>query len=159
MYHLSGSPCHTLLLKSFVSYDWVVYRNAFQVVVLAIVLFDKFIRNVGHVVPGVALAGDISLIIFHTERFDEVLPKAGELLGKFNLVSDSWRSLRVAYTNWLLDPDDICQVGPGVRVRHRTQSPRLPEEGTILGEKTGEGAAAGASVEPDQNLVFCGRIL
>jgi hypothetical protein len=47
-------------------------------------------NNIGHVVPAIALAGDVHVKALETKRVDKVLPKANKLLCEFNLVGNVW---------------------------------------------------------------------
>lgn len=109
------------------------------------------------------------------EGVDEALVESDELQSKFDFVGDVGNALAEAHTYGLLHPqhalEDISiarshrryasllgQVRPRVRVLHRRQGASFPSEGTVLGQKTTEGRAARATIEPDGNLLVGGRV-
>lgn len=99
---------------------------------LAVVRIQHAGRKIGDILTGVALAGNIDFVSLHAERLDKPLPEVVELVGDIKLVVDCRRSRREAGTSRLVNVDQVCQVRPGVRIRTRLVSSRLPEEGTVF---------------------------
>lgn len=100
-----------LLLQGAVADDGVVDGDAAELVVLVVLGGDEGVGDVGHVVAGVGLAGDVGRGALEAERVDEVAPEADELEAELDFVGDVGRALAVADADGLFDPD---HVGPGV---------------------------------------------
>lgn len=99
--------------------------------------------NVRHIHASIAFADDIHLVPSQIKSVDKVRPELHELHGNVVLVLGGGRALREAGADGLVDPDDVCQAVPSIRVLDRCKRSVLPEEGAVLLEETLERRASG----------------
>lgn len=98
----------SLLLKRAISDNGVVDGDSTELVVVVVVGSDEGVGDVGDVLAGVGLAGDVGCGALEFKSVDEVLPEAGELEAELDFVGDVGLASAVTYTNGLFDPDDVC---------------------------------------------------
>ena len=101
-----------LLLDGLVTNDGVVDGDTSKVEVLVIIGSNEAVGNVGDVVTGVRLSGDVGLPVVESEEVNEALVETTELVAELNLIGDVGGTLRVANTYGLLNPEHVGEVGP-----------------------------------------------
>jgi hypothetical protein len=120
---------------------------------LADVPVDHLGRNVRHVLARVALPRDEDLELLHAEQLLEVLEEVHKVLGDVQLVRRRHLADGEPGADRLFDPQHVGEVDPRVRVDLRRVLAPRPLEQAVLLQETFEGAAAGAAVQPDGDLV------
>mmetsp|Transcript_68422 Transcript_68422/g.200167 ORF Transcript_68422/g.200167 Transcript_68422/m.200167 type:complete len:214 (-) Transcript_68422:221-862(-) len=111
---------------------------------------------VGHgrdVVAGVALAGDVEVLVVLRHGLEEDLQELVHVLGHAILVVVPL-PLGEACARGLVDPHHISPLGPRVRVCRRC-AVRIDLAWAVLKEEPRHGGAAGATCEPHHHGVLC----
>lgn len=130
----------------------VVDLDALEIEIVGILCIEHTGSKVWDVLTGVTLSGDVNLVALHVEGLDEMFPEIIELVRDIELVADCGGARREASPGWLIDIDQVCQIGPRVWVPNGFVSSGLPEEGTIFLQQAIERAASRTAIEPDSNL-------
>lgn len=105
-----------MLLDNIVARARIVEHDRFDAVVGRVALVVHGIRNVRYIVASVGLARDVDLAVVEREGVNKVLPEPEKLIGDFDFVRCGWSAVLLAESGacWLLNPDDICEVHPGL---------------------------------------------
>lgn len=156
-----------LLLQSCITNDRIIDSYTAELVVIVIISSDERIGDVRNVEACIGFSSDVCCETLHVKGVDEVFPEAGELETEFYFVCDVGLALGVAYSDRLFDPDDVgsemlvemfwvagfgdLQVCPAVGVWHRGESTLLPQERSILSQKTTERTTSRTTVQPTKS--------
>lgn len=103
----------------------------------------------------VGFASQVNLPVVEVEGVNKLLVETDEFETELDFVGDVRYTLREANTDGLFNPKHVCQIDPGVGILDRLKSSSFPSEGAVLCQKTTEGTAAGATIEPNSDLI-CG---
>lgn len=105
------------------------------------------------VMTGIRLSSNMKVLLsILWELLEEESEKSVDILASSNSVADRAATVRIADINWLVEEDNRCIVVPGVWI---VVDLELLVEGcwTELKEETGQGRAAWATVEPEDDWV------
>ena len=78
----------TFLLERTIPEDRVVDCHTSKIVVYRVVGVDEGVRDVGDVIPAIALTSQINLSVLDLESVDEALVEANEFLTKLDFIRD-----------------------------------------------------------------------
>ena len=101
-----------LLLDGLITNDRVVDGDTSKVPVLVVLGIDEAVSNVGNIVTGVRLSSNVCLPVVEPKQVNEALVETTELVAELNFVGNVGRTLRVANTHGLFNPEHIGQVSP-----------------------------------------------
>lgn len=135
----------------------VADQNRLEVDV-AILVREDFRGEDRNVVAGVAFTSDVKVLPgILRELLEEQRQQRIDVLTGSGGVADGAAAVRVANIDWLVKEDDGSVAVPGVRVILELDA-IINRRRAELEEKTGEGRAARAAVEPEDDRVVLGII-
>jgi len=137
----------------------IVHHYCFYIIVFRVVSVQHSICDIRYIVSSIALSCDINFLVVQIKGIQEILEKSQELRRYVCFASCGWCALRKASSDWLLDPDHVGQIDPGIRILDWLVGAILPKKRSILLKEAFERGASGASVEPDGYFVLGSFVL
>jgi hypothetical protein len=71
-YHIHTTHNNDMLLVGSITDNRIVDRNAFEVVVLCVVLGDESVGNVWDIIPSITFASQVHIVVVHIKCIDEL---------------------------------------------------------------------------------------
>ena len=122
------------------------------------VSFEDFVGEVGDVDPGVALAGEVELVLFEVGELVEELDQGLVVVGRHCPVVVLEAALRAAEANASrrLDVEKIGLHVPGVWIYSELLSPFLEHKRPVFVDHPQQAGTPGSSVQPEHDRVIIG---